>query len=91
MCSIFIKYSQNQGGSTPPPPPPLNFSTQNLGGGGLRPPRPGAKFGQTQGGLQRPVKQWRSEGGQGGDICPRAPPGGGRQNPAKEFLKNYIR
>ena len=27
--------------------------------------------------------QWRSEGG----SCPRAPPEGGRQNPAKEFLK----
>ena len=25
-----------------------------------------------------------------GDSCPRAPPGGGRQNPAKEFKKNYI-
>ena len=35
--------------------------------------------------------QWRSEGGAGGGICPRAPPGGGRQNPAKYFLKNYIR
>ena len=35
--------------------------------------------------------QWRSEGGQGGGICPRAPPGGGRQNPAKDFLKIYIR
>ena len=35
--------------------------------------------------------QWRSEGGAGGGICPRAPPGGGRQNPAKEFLKIYIR
>ena len=30
-------------------------------------------------------------GGQGGGSCPRAPPGGGRQNPAKEFLKIYIR
>ena len=27
--------------------------------------------------------QWRSEGGAGGGICPRAPPGGGRQNPDK--------
>ena len=35
--------------------------------------------------------QWRSEGGQGGGgSCPRAPPGGGRQNPKKEFKKNYI-
>ena len=34
--------------------------------------------------------QWRSEGGAGGGICPRAPPGGGRQNHAKEFLKIYI-
>ena len=25
-----------------------------------------------------------------GDSCPRAPPGGGRQNPVKEFLKIYI-
>ena len=29
-------------------------------------------------------------GGRGGS-CPRAPPGGGRQNPAKEFFKIYIR
>ena len=37
--------------------------------------------------------QWRSEGGQGGGggICPRAPPGGGRQNPVKDLKKNYIR
>ena len=36
-------------------------------------------------------QQWRSEGGTGGGgICPRAPLGGGRQNPAKEFLKIYI-
>ena len=35
-------------------------------------------------------QQWRSEGGQGGGICPRAPPGGGRQNHAKEFFKIYI-
>ena len=36
--------------------------------------------------------QWRSEGGQGGGgSCPRAPPGGGRQNAAKEFFKIYIR
>ena len=35
----------------------------------------------------RPAPQWRSEGG----ICPRAPPGGWRQNPAKDFLKIYIR
>ena len=34
--------------------------------------------------------QWRSEGGTGGGICPRAPPGGGRQNPDKEFFKIYI-
>ena len=34
--------------------------------------------------------QWRSEGGHGG-ICPRAPPGGVRQNPAKDFFKIYIR
>ena len=35
--------------------------------------------------------QWRSEGGgAGGGICPRAPPGGGRQNHAKEFFKIYI-
>ena len=34
--------------------------------------------------------QWRSEGGAGGGICPRAPPGGGRQNPDKEFFKIYI-
>ena len=27
--------------------------------------------------------QWRSEGG---GICPRAPPGGGRQNHAKDFF-----
>ena len=26
----------------------------------------------------------------GGSSCPRAPPGGGRQNPAKEFFKIYI-
>ena len=26
-----------------------------------------------------------------GGSCPRAPPGGGRQNPAKEFYKIYIR
>ena len=25
-----------------------------------------------------------------GGSCPRSPPRGGRQNPAKEFLKNYI-
>ena len=25
-------------------------------------------------------------GGQGGGICPRAPPGGGRQNPANNFF-----
>ena len=38
------------------------------------------------------LSQWRSKGGgQGGGICPRAPPGGGRQNPAKEFFKIYIR
>ena len=30
-----------------------------------------------------------ARGGQGG-ICPRAPPGGGRQNHAKEFFKIYI-
>ena len=35
--------------------------------------------------------QWRSEGGSRRGICPRAPPGGGRQNPVKEFLKIYIR
>ena len=35
--------------------------------------------------------QWRSEGGQGGGSCPRAPPEGGRQNPAKDFFKIYIR
>ena len=29
--------------------------------------------------------------GAGGGICPRAPPGGGRQNPAKDFFKIYIR
>ena len=29
--------------------------------------------------------------GAGGGSCPRAPPGGGRQNHAKEFLKIYIR
>ena len=49
--------------------------------------------------------QWRSEGGGmggrgagvgarvgagGGSSCPRAPPGGGRQNPAKEFFKIFI-
>ena len=28
--------------------------------------------------------------GAGGGICPRAPPGGGRQNHAKEFFKIYI-
>ena len=28
-----------------------------------------------------------ARGGKGGGSCPRAPPGGGRQNPAKEFLK----
>ena len=32
------------------------------------------------------LSQWRSEGGAGGGICPRAPPGGGRQNHAKEFF-----
>ena len=37
------------------------------------------------------VAQWRSEGGAGGGICPRAPPGGGRQNPAKNFYKIYMR
>ena len=31
-------------------------------------------------------EQWRSEGGQGGGSCPRAPPEGGRQNPTKEFF-----
>ena len=40
--------------------------------------------------------QWRSEGGgrrggQEGGICPRAPPGGGRQNPAKDLKKIYIK
>ena len=30
-----------------------------------------------------------ARGGRGAN-CPRAPPGGGRQNPAKEFLKFYI-
>ena len=30
-----------------------------------------------------------ARGGRGG-ICPRAPPGGGRQNHAKEFFKIYI-
>ena len=35
--------------------------------------------------------QWRIEGGAGGGICPRSPPGGGRQNPAKDFFKIYIR
>ena len=34
--------------------------------------------------------QWRSEGGAEGGICPRAPPGGGRQNHAKDFFKIYI-
>ena len=28
-----------------------------------------------------------ARGGQGGGICPRAPPGGGRQNPAKDLKK----
>ena len=32
-----------------------------------------------------------ARGGAGGGSCPRAPPGGGRQNPAKEFFKIYIR
>ena len=31
-----------------------------------------------------------ARGGAGGGICPRAPPGGGRQNHAKEFFKIYI-
>ena len=30
-----------------------------------------------------------ARGGRGG-ICPRAPPGGGRQNHVKEFFKIYI-
>ena len=33
--------------------------------------------------------QWRSEGGRGGGQLPRAQPGGGRQNPAKEFKNLY--
>ena len=32
-----------------------------------------------------------ARGGAGGGICPRAPPGGGRQNPAKEFFKNLYK
>ena len=32
-----------------------------------------------------------ARGGAGGGICPRAPPGGGRQNPAKDLKKIYIR
>ena len=31
-----------------------------------------------------------ARGAGGGGICPRAPPGGGRQNPAKKNLKIYI-
>ena len=33
-----------------------------------------------------PPIQWRSEGGRGGSY-PRAPPEGGRQNPAKKLKK----
>ena len=32
-----------------------------------------------------------ARGGQGGGSCPRAPPGGGRQNPAKEFFLNLYK
>ena len=39
MCSIFKKYSQNQGRFNPPPP---NVSTQNLGGCNPPPPYFGA-------------------------------------------------
>ena len=35
--------------------------------------------------------QWRSEGGAGGTAAPGRRPEGGRQNPAKEFFKIYIR
>ena len=40
--------------------------------------------------IWKPGDQWRSEGGAGGGICPRAPPGEGRQNPDKEFFLIYI-
>ena len=32
-----------------------------------------------------------ARGGQGGGICPRAPPRGGRQNPAKDFKKKLYK
>ena len=38
--------------------------------------------------IQYNILQWRSEGG---GICPRAPPGGGRQNPAKDLKKNLYK
>ena len=42
-------------------------------------------------GEERGVSSGVARGGAGGGSCPRAPPGGGRQNPAKEFFKIYIR
>ena len=39
--------------------------------------------------VSKDARQWRNEGGGQGGSCPRAPPGGGRQNPAKD-LKKYI-
>ena len=41
--------------------------------------------------VKPPISSGVARGGAGGGICPRAPPGGGRQNPAKEFKKNYIK
>ena len=75
---------------TPPPPPPLTFLSKSIdthvGGRGI--------YIEETGFSQRKIcrgwdfvrgggGQWRSEGG----SSPRAPPGGGRQNPAKNFFK----
>ena len=52
----------------------------------------GAKANVTDSNMHWRIEQWRSKGGQGGGG--HLPPGAarrGRQNPAKEFFKIYIR